>query len=498
MLLKGKERLDAIEKSLISAERQEQFTKYEGEHFSVFNENAYLHDCFFEGVSCADDIEKCYEEYLKELPKQASGKGYVTIVPELSDYERALNITKNFVLSNDDLTGMKCIELSALCEKYGLSKTGKKAELISRLNEYKSLFLHYKEELEKVNTIPELIDFLYRSGKIDGICHHIIRKIAGSNNQQSSACADIVKNNFRDCLYDDIKQDISITLFNMFKNNECSFSWDTALLGFKTIIVNDKEVSSYIRFYQSLRQTIATYKYESRNKADDIDNNTGYKQEDLFDILNSQNDTVLFFKWLKEQDKKNYSDFISIVGMLFEDMDLSDIAKAMDVSVRRVKYLKEKLFGLACDYYSIHGNYEVHHIEYVKRADKSKSSTIIKKTQKGYIDKVSRKSIDIADTDTWHTTKKGVRIYKKDYLIRLGKGYKIHTVKAPKATKLSLLVPENNCISWNDGFKDYINPYGVTGTVKGNVRKYGDIKGLKKRQVIVTYHKTVRIEKTIG
>lgn len=477
-----------IEQSEKSAEKQELYTTREAGREVAFNESAFLHDAFFENVETVDDVLTPYKVWLseqkkaesKEVKNTRSAIAHMDDKEYLKEHSADIMTTSEFIRTYkaDDLRSLKNDDLKILCKSFGIPYSGlNKSGLVSALLGYQSAYISItqSDDIKKGGTdIYTITDFLFRSGKIDSICRHIIKKTAGAQNQQSSACNDIVKNSFRDALYDDIKQELSMELFNMFKEGECFFNPNTMRIEYKEH--EDKhgnKTSSYINLYKALRRTIASYKYESRNKTSDIDYNSGYEQIELADILNSNNDVIGFFRWLKEEDSKNYHLYVTLVPLLFENADIKTIADTLEVKERKVKYLKDKLFSLACSYFEYDGNYEVHHIEYLKRADK-KGSVIIKNNK----DTITGETINFADVEKWHSTKKlGIRRYKTEYVLRIHRGYRKPVYKSPKLTKLAMIAKNNDVIVWNG--RTINNPFTVLGTTSRNaVKPYGMIKGI--------------------
>lgn len=483
MLVSKARQEQIIEQSRARAEKQELYTVTDKTGKEVaFNETAFLHDAFFENVESVDDVLTPYKAWLSEQKKvesrntqnTRSAVSHMNDSDYLKEHSADVMSTSEFIhaYNADDLRTLKNDDLKMLCKSFGIPYSGmNKAQLVSALLEYQSVYI----DITDFDTIKAgarnadvVIDFLYRSGKIDGICRHIIKKTAGAQNQQSSACFDIVRNAFHDALYDDIKQTVSLELYNMYIDSDCSIDKDTLKLVYRKYEdENGKETSSYIRLYKALRSVIASYKYETRNKTEDINYNSGYNQIELADVLNSNNDVIAFFRWLKNEDSKNYSLYVSLVQMLFEDVELKVIADTLRIKERKVKYLKDKLFSLACNYFEYSGNYEIHHIEYLKRVDK-KSSVIIRNNK----DAITGETINFADVNKWHSTKKlGVRRYKADYVLRLYRGYRKPVYKSPKMSKFNIKVmPKNDCINWHKEFIRTIKPYGVQGTTKGLVK----------------------------
>ncbi len=252
-------------------------------------------------------------------------------------------------------------------------------------------FCNISFENEELTPYENIIDFIAYNDIHTRYTISIIKSIAGNPAHFcNNSCMDIVNSGYTQTIFDDIKQEVFLCLFDMVENNNVTMK-DNKLVFNTYINSNDKETSYFVKlyrvvenfFYSEKKQSESRYtkiKYDVNKHGtrahvdekgylcdkfgnaylkgckmeyldsynDDVTsiNASSYKeflystqQENGLQNATFRKDIKSFFRIIKAKYPKYYSDFCGIFQGLYQGYSYKEIAVAMNTTERRIKYL---------------------------------------------------------------------------------------------------------------------------------------------------------------
>lgn len=206
----------------------------------------------------------------------------------------------------------------------------------------------------------------------------IIKRIASNQKHVSNkACLSLINNNYKEAIFDDIKQDIFICLMRLISEGFCTFDCDNNWLKFADYTNADgKQSNYYVELYRTIQKTLAVYRNNNNSNEVILCDYTGVSDDEnevsgtwnnplyikyiayeggLNDILNNVSFINIMKHIKKEVTPKQWDKVVNVVEGLISGLTTTQIANKYHYTEGQVRRTRETI-------HTIYNNYS-HKIE---------------------------------------------------------------------------------------------------------------------------------------